>query len=103
MPVSETICGLPVASSVIVMLPVRVPAAVGVKATLNVHDAPGFTVLPQLLVWAKSPAVAMLVMINGPLPVFFSVAGWAGSPYRLRGKSQASRRQADRGDASSAG
>ena len=60
------------------MAPVRVPAAVGVKVTMRVQDAPAFTVLPELLVWAKSPAVAMLVMLNGPLPVFFNVAGWGG-------------------------
>jgi hypothetical protein len=45
---------------------------------MRVQDAPAFTVLPELLVWAKSPAVAMLVMLNGPLPVFFNVAGWGG-------------------------
>jgi hypothetical protein len=58
--------------------PVRVPAAVGLKVTLIVHDALGLIVLLQLLVWAKSPVVAIPVMLNGPLPVFFTVAGSAG-------------------------
>ena len=71
-----------------VMAPVRVPVAVGVKVTLSVHDAPGFTVLPQLLVWAKSPAVAILVMLNGPLASVLQRRwlGWAGGSHRLSGK-----------------
>jgi hypothetical protein len=56
------------------MLPDLVPLAVGVKVTMSVQDALGFTVLPQLLVWAKSPVVAMLVIAKGPLPVFFTLA-----------------------------
>ena len=57
----------------------RVPAAVGVKVTMRVQDAPAFTVLPQLLVWAKSPAVAILVMLNGPLPVFLTHGKYPGN------------------------
>ena len=47
------------------MAPVRVPAALGVKVTLRVQEAPGFTALPQLLVWAKSPLMVMLVISKG--------------------------------------
>jgi hypothetical protein len=35
---------------------VRVPLAEGVKVTLMVQLAPAATELPQVLVWAKSPA-----------------------------------------------
>ncbi len=49
-PVKDTVCGLPLASSVIVMAPVRVPVAVGVKVTLIVQLAPAATELPQMLV-----------------------------------------------------
>src|SRR5258705_11485587 len=51
-PVRLTICGLPVASSVIVMVPVRVPVAVGVNVTLIVQLAPAATEVPQVLVCA---------------------------------------------------
>lgn len=77
-PVNKTLWGLPAASSVMVMVPVRVPVVVGLKVTVKTQVAPAARLLLQLLVWAKSPAVAMLVMLNGPLPVFFRAAGWAG-------------------------
>ena len=59
-PVPErlTVCGLPVALSVRVTAAVRVPAAVGLKVTLIVQLAPAATLAPQLLVWAKSLALA---------------------------------------------
>ena len=78
-PVPErlTVCGLPVALSVRVTAAVRVPLAVGVKVTLIVQLAPAATLDPQLLVWAKSPALvpvsAMLVMLKAALPVLFRV------------------------------
>jgi len=55
--------------------PVRLPAAVGLKTTLAVQDAPGARVLggdvaPQLLVWEKSPVVEMLDMVKDASPVF---------------------------------
>jgi hypothetical protein len=64
--------------SVIVRLAVRVPEAKGVKVMLIVHFAPAATELPQVLVWAKSPAfvpaIAMLlVMLRVELPGLLSV------------------------------
>ena len=44
--------GLPVALSVMVMAPVRVPVAVGVKVTLMEQLAPAAREAPQVLVWA---------------------------------------------------
>jgi len=49
-PVSPTDCGLLVALSVIVKVPVRAPAAAGVKVTLIVQLAPALTLLPQVFV-----------------------------------------------------
>jgi len=43
---------LPVALSVTVIVPVRVPTAVGVKVTLMEQLAPAAREVPQLLVWA---------------------------------------------------
>ena len=47
-PVSGTVCGDPLALSVMVKVPVRVPVAVGVKVTLMVQFAPAATVAPQV-------------------------------------------------------
>lgn len=59
----------PLLLSVMVSAPVRVPLAVGVKVTLIMQLAPAARLPPQLLVWAKSPLVAMLEMVSGPVPV----------------------------------
>jgi hypothetical protein len=62
------------ALSVMVMAPVLVPAAVGLKVTLRVQLAPAATFGPQVLVWEKSPLTVILVMRRVALPVFLSVA-----------------------------
>jgi hypothetical protein len=49
-PESDTFCGLFEAESVKVKVPVRVPAAVGVKITLTVQLEPAARLVPQLLV-----------------------------------------------------
>ena len=78
MPVSVAVCGLPLALSVTVKVPVRVPVVVGRKVTLIVHLAPAASELPQLLVWAKSPlsapVMAMLLIESAALPEFERVA-----------------------------
>ena len=50
MPVRFTVCGLPVALSVMVTEAERDPKAVGVKVTLIVQLLPAATGLPQVLV-----------------------------------------------------
>ena len=74
MPVKLMVCGLPLALSVTVKVPVRVPVAAGRKVTLIVHWAPAASELLQLLVWAKSPlsapVMAMLLIESGALPEF---------------------------------
>jgi hypothetical protein len=62
-------------SSVIVSVPLRVPAAVGVKVTLMVQELLAATLLPQLSVWLKSPLVTMPLRTSGGLPVFLSRTG----------------------------
>ena len=51
-PVPEklTVCGLPLALSVMLTAAVRLPLAAGVKVTLIVQLAPAATELPQVLV-----------------------------------------------------
>jgi hypothetical protein len=51
-PLSDTECGLPVAESVMVMAPVRVPVADGVKVTEMLQLAPALRLLGQLFVCA---------------------------------------------------
>ena len=72
-PLSETICGLPAASSATLSVPVRVPPAVGVNVTLIVQFAPAARLVPQLLVSAKSPLAVMLEMFRPAFPEFVSV------------------------------
>src|SRR5260370_644646 len=79
-PVSGTVCGLPVALSVMVNVPARAPVAVGVNVTLIVQFAFTASVagligqaLAPVLVPAKSPEPAMELIVRGPVPVFVSV------------------------------
>ena len=77
-PLRLAVCGLPLALSVTVKVPVRVPVAEGVNVTLMVHWAPAASELLQLLVCAKSPlfapVMAMLLIESAVLPEFERVA-----------------------------
>jgi hypothetical protein len=68
-PVRLTVCGLPEALSVTLKVPVRVPDAVGVNVTLMVQFPLAAREPPQVLLAAKSPPAAMLVMVRVALPV----------------------------------
>src|SRR5437879_13178084 len=72
-PDKATLSGLSAALSVIVRVPVRFPPAAGVNVMLMVQLAPAATLLPQVLVWVKSPLAAMPVIFNAALPVFVRV------------------------------
>ncbi len=74
-PVSETDWGLLEAASVMVSVPVRVPVAVGVKVTLTVQLELAATLVPQLLVCAKSPLACMALMEIEVVPGFDRVTG----------------------------
>lgn len=50
MPLSETVCGLPVALSVTDIVPESLPDAVGAKLTLIVQELPAAIEEPQLFV-----------------------------------------------------
>ena len=58
--------------SVTATVAVRVPDAVGLNVTLIAQLAPAATELPQVLLWAKSPAfvpvTATLVMLSAAVP-----------------------------------
>ena len=70
-------CGLPAALSVMVIAPVRIPTADGVKVTVMVQFVPATTVVPQVLVCVKAPVLAMLVILASVIPVFARVTTWA--------------------------
>ena len=76
-PVRLAVCGLFVALSVTVRVPVRVPPAVGVNVTLMVQVSPAATLAPQLFVCPKSPLLVpvnvMLVSVNAVLWALVSV------------------------------
>jgi len=79
-PVRDTLCGLPVALSVMLTLAVRLPVAVGLKVTLIVQFAPAARVAllaGQVFVSAKSPlsvpVTAILAIVSEAVPVLFSV------------------------------
>jgi hypothetical protein len=76
-PESATVCGLPEALSARLTLAVNDPLATGVKVTLMAQLAPAATLVPQLLLCAKSlgfvPASAMLVTLSAALPVLLKV------------------------------
>lgn len=56
-----------------VSVPVRLPVAVGVKVTRIAQLLSAARVVPQLLVWLKSPVTAMPLMLRGAPPVFVNV------------------------------
>ncbi len=72
MPLKATMCGLPGASSTIVKSPVRKPVAVGVKVMLILHVAPAASVVPHVVVCAKSSLAVILLIVNEPVPVLLS-------------------------------
>ena len=76
-PVRAAVWGLLGALSVTLIEAVRVPEAAGVNVTLIGQEELTVTMLPQVLVWAKSPALvpvtAMLVMSKFVLPVLVRV------------------------------
>jgi len=76
-PVRLTLCGLPVALSVILTLAERAPVAVGLNVTLIVQFAFAARLAGQVLVSVKSlafaPAIVMLVIVSAALPEFVSV------------------------------
>jgi hypothetical protein len=80
-PDNATVCGLLGELSVIVRVPVRAPTWVGVKTTSILQFLPAAKVLPQgfgLVVSAKSPLAAMLLILSVEVPVLVSVTTFFG-------------------------
>lgn len=90
-PERVTACGELAALSAKLSLAVSVPAAVGLKVTVMVQDAPALMV-PQLLFWRKeeafAPPVTMLVRTRAEPPelVRVKVSGAEDAPITVEGK-----------------
>ena len=73
-PPMETTCGLVGALSVMVKVPVSVPACVGANKTLIVQAAPAARLCGQVFVWENSPVITMLVIVKAVVPIFVRVS-----------------------------
>jgi hypothetical protein len=76
-PVSETVCGEPLALSVIVRVPVSEPATVGVDVTEAVQFPPAARLEPQVFVAAKLLDALMDVIVAATALLLVSVTVWA--------------------------
>src|SRR5580704_2992980 len=76
-PVRFTSCGLEGSLSLMVIVPGRFPAAVGVKVTVIMQLLWAGTEVPHVLVWAKFPVIVMPEMASGAVPPFDNVTTWA--------------------------
>jgi hypothetical protein len=79
-PIKLTICGLPLALSVSVRLPERVPAAVGVNATsitqlLLVASGALIVQVVPLAATEKSPVATILAKLRDTVPLLVTVTG----------------------------
>jgi len=72
-PLSATVCGEPAALSMTVSVPVRVPTAVGANVTEIVHVPSTATLVPQVLVWAKSPEIVSGESVSSAVPELVNV------------------------------
>jgi hypothetical protein len=77
-PCSGTFCGLPVALSVNVSVPSRIPLVAGLKTTETVHVAPAASEDPQVLLEIEKspgslPPMATLLIVTAVVPVFLTV------------------------------
>jgi len=68
-PLSDTVCGLPDALSVMESVPVRLPGLEGVKVKVTVQFAPTMTLEPQVLVSSKLAVVVILSMFRVAEPM----------------------------------
>lgn len=77
-PLRVTTCALLLSAPVMLSEPWRDPVAVGVKVTWKVQLLLAATLVPQLLVCAKSPVMAMFEMATAAALALDKVTGCAG-------------------------
>ena len=74
-PLRFTVCGLPLALSIIVRVPVALPLTMGWNVTLIVQFAAAANTAGQLFVCANGWLAVMLEMFRPALPVFVNATG----------------------------
>src|SRR5438876_11168640 len=74
-PLRFTVCGLPLALSIIVRVPVALPLTMGWNVTLIVQFAAAANTAGQLFVCANGWPALMLEMFRLAVPVFVNVTG----------------------------
>ena len=62
-PLRLMVCGLLLALSEMVTVPVSEPVVFGVKVTVMVHFAPAPILVPQVLTWLKAAPVTEILML----------------------------------------
>src|SRR5271169_5731294 len=73
------VCGLPIALSATLIVPVLVPTALGVNVTLNVQEDRTFRLVPQVVdETLKSPVVEMVMPVRATACLLASVNTFAG-------------------------
>ena len=72
-PLSVTLCGLLMALSAIVSVPLADPASTGANTILIVQELPAAKLLPQLLVWVKLPLTVTSDIAADVVPEFVKV------------------------------
>ena len=95
-PANEAVCGLLDAASVTVKVPVSAPMMLGVNVTEMVHLLLAGTLLPHVLVWAKSPLVVMLEMPRAESRLLLKVTVFAALVVSLGLLAEAQRDRTER-------
>ena len=72
-PVKLTVCGLVAELSNVVRVPAASPVVVGENVTDRLQLLPPARVVPQVPPTENGPVTAMLLIVNGAVPVFASV------------------------------
>jgi len=72
-PLRVACCGLPLASSLTLRVPLRAPTALGVKVTVSVQLPPAAKLLGQLLWLVKSPLLDTALIFSAEPPLLVSV------------------------------
>src|SRR5687767_5546032 len=89
-PVSETVSGCGVVELAMLSVPVWVPAEVGAKRTLMVHEAPAASWVGQLLVCVNCPLTDTDDTLAGPVPGLLMVTGCGELVWPTRSEPNAS-------------
>ncbi len=75
MPVSEIVCGLPLALSLTDSVALKLAAVVGVNVIVMVQLDPAARLEPQVLPSPKAPVTEILTISSAPVPLLVNITG----------------------------